>query len=261
MGKMLHFAVLGNPIGHSRSPAIHNAAMRHLGIEGVYEARRAGPEELRRAVDEIRSGSLHGINITMPLKEEAVRLVDLLSPQAAKSGSVNTMRAGLGTVEGHSTDVVAARAAVSDDRFAPSAPILVLGSGGAAAAALVAVSGRIVYLSSRNLDRAAAMADRVGVEAGLVRFGSGVAGAVVVNATPLGMRGESLPEDVLPVASGVIDLVYGEAPTPTVSAAEASGLPVMDGIEFLVLQAAGSFEWWTGLPAPLEVMLQAARKH
>jgi shikimate dehydrogenase len=261
MGKMLHFAVLGNPIGHSRSPAIHNAAMRHLGIEGVYEARRAGPEELRRAVDEIRSGSLHGINITMPLKEEAVRLVDLLSPQAAKSGSVNTMRAGLGTVEGHSTDVVAARAAVSDDRFEPSAPILVLGSGGAAAAALVAVSGRIVYLSSRNLDRAAAMADRVGVEAGLVRFGSGVAGAVVVNATPLGMRGESLPEDVLPVASGVIDLVYGEAPTPTVSAAEASGLPVMDGIEFLVLQAAGSFEWWTGLPAPLEVMLQAARKH
>jgi shikimate dehydrogenase len=261
MEKMLHFAVLGHPIGHSRSPAIHNAAMRHMGIEGDYGARRAGPEELRRAVDEIRSGSLDGINVTMPLKEEAFRLSEVLSPEAAKSGSVNTMRPGAGTVEGHSTDVVAARAAVADDRFEPVAPILVLGSGGAAAAALVGVAGRSVYVSARHLDRAAAMTDRVGVGAGMVRFGTGVAGALVINATPLGMNGESLPGEVLAVASGVIDFVYGEAPTPTVSAAEARGLPVMDGIEFLVLQAAGSFEWWTGLPAPFEVMSQAARKH
>lgn len=258
---MFHFAVLGDPIGHSRSPAIHNAAMRHMGIEGDYEARRAGPEELHRAVDEVRSGSMRGINVTMPLKEEAFRLADVLTPEAARSGSVNTMRAGVGTVEGHSTDVVAVRTAVSDDRFEPSAPILIIGSGGAAAAALVGVAGRIVYLSARNLQRAATMADRVGVEAGLVRFGTGVAGALVVNATPLGMSGESLPGDVLPAASGMIDLVYGETPTPTVTAAKAAGLPVMDGIEFLVLQAAGSFEWWTGLPAPFEVMLLAARKH
>lgn len=261
MGETLHFAVLGDPIGHSRSPAIHQAAMRHLGINGDYEARRAGPTELARAVAEIRYGSLHGINVTMPLKHDAARLADTLSPEAAKSGSVNTMGLDGGSVEGHSTDVVAARVAVSDGRFESSAPILILGSGGAAAAVLAGTAGRVVYLSSRNLERAAALADRVGVEVGLIPFGTGVAGALLVNATPLGMEGESMPGEALPAASGVIDLVYGVGPTPTISAAEESRLPVMDGIEFLVLQAAASFEWWTGRPAPMEVMLRAAKKH
>ena len=258
---MLHFAVLGDPIDHSRSPAIHNAAMEHLSIDGHYEARRAGPEELGRAVGEMRAGSLQGINVTMPLKEEAARLADLLTPEAATGGSVNTMRSGVGAIEGHSTDVVAVRAAFSDSRFEASAPILILGSGGAAAAALVGAAGRVVYLSSRNLERAGSVAARAGVDAGLVRFGTGVAGALLVNATPLGMGGESLPAEVLRAASGLIDLAYGDGPTPAQSAAEASSLPVMDGIEFLVLQAAASFEWWTGRPAPIEVMLKAARKH
>jgi shikimate dehydrogenase len=235
--------------------------MLHLGIDGHYEARRAGPEELGRAVAEMRAGSLQGVNVTMPLKEEAARLSDLLTPEAATSGSVNTMRPGAETIEGHSTDVVAVRAAVSDRRFESSAPILILGSGGAASAALAGSAGRVVYLSSRNLERAASMADRVGVEAGLVRFGTGVAGALLLNATPLGMRGESLPAEVLGAASGLIDLVYGDGPTPARSAADELTLPVMDGIEFLVLQAAASFEWWTGRPAPIEVMLKAARKH
>jgi shikimate dehydrogenase len=235
--------------------------MQHLGIDGHYEARRAGPEELGGAVAEMRAGSLQGINVTMPLKEDAARLSDLLTPEAATSGSVNTMRLGAGPIEGHSTDVVAMRAAVSDSRFESSAPILILGSGGAAAAALAGAAGRVVYLSSRNLERAGSVADRVGVEAGLVRFGTGVAGALLVNATPLGMKGESLPAEVLRAASGLIDLAYGDGPTPAQSSAEESAVPVMDGIEFLVLQAAESFEWWTGRPAPIEVMLEAARKH
>jgi shikimate dehydrogenase len=261
MEDTLQLAVLGDPIDHSRSPAIHNGAMLHLGIEGHYEARRAGREELGRAVAEMRAGSLQGINVTMPLKEEAARLSDLLTPEAATSGSVNTMRPGVGAIEGHSTDVIAVRAAVSDSRFESSAPILILGSGGAASAALVGSAGRVVYLSSRNLERAASMLDRVGAEAGLVRFGTGVTGALLVNATPLGMRGESLPAEVLRPASGLIDLVYGDGPTPAQTAAEESAMPVMDGIEFLVLQAAASFEWWTGRTAPIEVMMQAARKH
>jgi shikimate dehydrogenase len=256
----MRLAVLGDPVGHSRSPAIHNAAMRHLGIEGRYEAIRAGTAELAQAVDQLRSGALQGFNVTMPLKEEAARLADVLTDEASRSGSVNTLRSRDDRVEGHSTDVIATRLAVADQRFEASAPILVLGSGGAAAAALVGMDGRVVFLSARDPERAAALADRVGIEVGLVRFGAGVAGAVVMNATPLGMQGETLPENIVGPASGVVDLAYGDVPTPTVDRARESGLAVMDGIEFLVLQAVASFQWWTGMPAPIEVMLDAARK-
>ena len=261
MHNAIRLAVLGDPIGHSRSPAIHNAALAHIGIRGRYEAIRAGATELSQAVAELRSGSLQGLNVTMPLKEEAARLADVLTAEASKSGSVNTLRRHDGLVEGHSTDVIASRLAFSDHRFDASAPILILGAGGAAAAALVGAAGRVVFLSARRDDRALALADRVGAEAGLIRFGTGVARALVVNATPLGMGGEQLPGDVLGTASGIVDLAYGDETTPAVSAARDSGLPVMDGIEFLVLQAAASFEWWTGLVAPIEVMLEAARKH
>ncbi len=256
----LRLAVLGDPIEHSRSPAIHRAAMAEVGLEGTYEARRANPADLADAVAELRDGSLHGFNVTMPLKSEAARLSDILTEEARAGGSVNTMRMRDGLVEGHSSDVVAAALAFSDDRFDGSAPILILGAGGAAAAAMIGATGRHIYLSARNHQRAAALAERIGVQAAVVPFGTGVSGALLVNATPLGMSGEVLPETVTHAASGVIDLAYGDEETRTISEARARSLPLMDGVEFLVLQAAASFEWWTAHPAPLEVMRRAATK-
>jgi shikimate dehydrogenase len=258
--KPLRLAVLGDPIAHSRSPRIHNAAMRHLGIDGSYEARRAGPVELGVAIDEIRQGTLDGINITMPLKIAARDGSDRLTEEARTSGSVNTLRARDGMVEGHSTDVLASRQTLSDLRFDKSAPVLVLGAGGAAAAVLATAGGREVYLAARNPDRAGALAQLSSIPVGVIPFGKPVAGALVVNATPLGMNGEILPVELTGVASGLVDLAYGDAPTPAVLSAQRAGLPFMDGVEFLVLQAALSFEWWTGLEAPFEVMLEAARK-
>ena len=93
----------------------------------------------------------------------------------------------------------------------------------------------------------------------MVPFGVGVSGALLVNATPLGRDGTSLPEAVTVTASGVIDMAYGPDETRTVAGARAAGMPFMDGVEFLVLQAAASFEWWTGVTAPVEVMVEAAR--
>lgn len=260
MQKTLRLAVLGDPIEHSRSPDIHNAALRHLGLEGGYEARRAGSTELELAVAELKAGSLDGINVTMPLKGEAARLAEVLTPEAEQSGSVNALRRRQGAVEGHSTDVIAARLALSDPRFDTSAPILILGSGGAAAAVLVGAEDRVIFLSARNDGRAAALAQRAGGEVGMIPFGSGVTGAVVVNATPIGMSGELLPVDVIAPASGLIDLSYSDEETPAVAWARQSSLAVMDGVEFLVLQAVASFEWWTGISAPREVMLRATKK-
>jgi shikimate dehydrogenase len=255
----LRFAVLGDPIDHSRSPAIHTAALDHLGLPGSYVAIRAGSGELRAAVEQLREGSFDGFNITMPLKEEAAGLAESLTTEAKRSGSVNTLRARNQVIEGHSSDVIATARALGDPRFDSRAPILVLGAGGAAAALLAGAATRDIYLAARNEGRARALVERIGIDAGVVPFGAGVTGAVVINATPLGMNGEILPERVLGVASGIIDLAYGQNETPTVARAAAKGLPLMDGVEFLVLQAAASFEWWLGRPAPIEVMVAAAR--
>ena len=259
MPSTVHLAVLGDPIEHSRSPAIQSAAMAHLGIDGSYVARRVRGGELSEVVAELRNGSLDGANVTMPLKLEAAALADDLTVEAAASGSVNTLRPRSGLVEGHSTDVVASARAFSDERFDQSAPILILGAGGAAAAAIIGAAARVVYVAARDMQRATALIDKIGSGAGVVPLGVGVSGALVVNATPLGMGGEQLPEAITTTASGIIDLPYGPGETLTVAGARAAGLPFMDGVEFLVLQAAASFEWWTGVPAPIEVMVRAAR--
>ena len=255
----LHLAVLGDPIGHSRSPAIHGAALAHLGIDGSYVARRVTAGQLGPVVEELKNGSLDGVNVTMPLKTEAAALADSLTHEAEASGSVNTMRLRSGAVEGHSTDVVASARAISDERFDPTAPVLILGAGGAAAAVIIGATGREVYVAARDIQSATALAARIGNGAGVVPLGVGVSGALVVNATPLGMGGERLPEAITATSSGIVDLPYGTHETLTVAGAREAGLPFMDGVEFLVLQAAASFEWWTGRPAPLEVMVRAAR--
>lgn len=254
----LALAVLGDPIDHSLSPVIHTAAMAFLGIEGSYRAIRADNEVLERAVADLREGALDGINVTMPLKEAAFLLAERLTDEAANAGSVNTMRCRDGAVEGHSSDLVA----VADlfARLDPSglAPVLVLGSGGASAAALAASRGRRTLVSARSRDRVESLADRIGgIE--IVGWGQPVQGAILVNATPLGSGGDLLPPAVLDGSRAVIDLPYGPEPTSTVLGAAKAGIPCVDGVEFLVAQACVSFQWWTGVDPPARVMLEAAR--
>lgn len=255
----IRLVLLGDPVGHSRSPAIHRAALDHLGIEGGYRAVRAGIEELERALDELRTGTVHGINVTMPLKAEAALRCDHLTAEASRSGSANTLRFRAGRVEGHSTDLVATRAALADPRFPPAAPLLVLGSGGAAAATVAAVRGRVIQVAARNEARAARVAALSDPPGTVIPFGAASPGAIVVNATPIGMTGEALDGRLLDEAAGLIDLPYGQGPTGTVLQARERGLPHLDGVEFLVLQAAASFRWWIGEAAPFGVMLAAAR--
>jgi shikimate dehydrogenase len=234
--------------------------MSHLGIAGSYEARQAGPAQLADALAELRNGQLDGINVTMPLKREAARVAGRLTPEARAGESVNTLRFRDSTVEGHSTDVTASTQALQDPRFEPNAPVLILGAGGAAAAAVVGAGTRRLYLAARDPNAAKALGRLASGPVEVVHFGVGVAGALVLNATPIGMAGEELPDSITNLAAGLIDLAYGSAPTPAVLRAQEQRLPVMDGVEFLVLQAAGSFEWWTGISAPLQVMMEAARK-
>jgi shikimate dehydrogenase len=195
----------------------------------------------------------------MPHKAAAAALADASGPLVSATGAANTLRASRRRVEAANTDVGGIRDASEAAGVPARSPVLVLGAGGAAAAAAAAFRGRVAGVAARRGDRAAALAAAMAPGAAVVAWGQPMPGAVVVNATPLGMREEPLPEGLLEGAAGLVDLAYGGAPTPAVVAAARRGLPYAGGIDVLVAQAARSFTWWTGVPAPREAMARAAR--
>ncbi len=258
----MRLVLLGDPVAHSRSPAIQRAALAAAGLSGSYEARRVSHRGLLDAVADLKEGRIDGANITMPHKSAAAAAADLADGVVAATGAANTLRRGWSpdgpNVEATNNDVAGLTAAADAAGIPREAPVLVLGAGGAAAAAVVAFGERSVSLSARRPGAVGELALRTGAPVPSCRWGEAVDGAVVINATPLGMYGESLPEDLLEVAAGLIDMAYGDRVTPAVQKARDLGIPAADGLHVLVAQAAASFFWWTGVPAPLNVMLQAA---
>jgi shikimate dehydrogenase len=255
----VRLAVLGSPVSHSLSPVIHTAALGALGIDGTYEARDVDADGLAAAAGEIRGGTLDGANVTMPHKAAAAALCDRLIGAATRLGVVNTLAREDGDLVGSNTDAPGVSDAWVRRGLPPSAPVLVLGGGGAARAALVALEGRELAISTRRPGAGAGAAAAVAVACREVAWGEAVRGAVVVNATPLGMHGEALPEGLVDAATGLFEMAYGDAPTPAVEAAAALGIPAADGIDLLVAQAALSLHRWTGRVAPVQVMESAAR--
>ena len=260
MTRRYRFALLGDPVSHSRSPAIHNEAFRLAGLEGEYRAIQADRARLERAIDQLRVQSMDGFNVTMPLKEPAAALVEVATPLGLLSGSINTLRLRAGQVEGHSTDAQAFASLLDEEMLGGGRPLLILGAGGSALAVLAAVADRDweTFLSARDLERARSVGARFEIE-GLVPWGTAVEGAVLVNATPVGMSGESLPAGLVEAASALVDLPYGPAPTPAVVLAQRLQIPCVDGIEFLTRQAWWSFRWWTGVDVDFDALLSAAR--
>jgi shikimate dehydrogenase len=224
---------------------------------GEYRAIPADHAILDEVIRDLRKGGLDGVNVTMPLKSAALERCDRLTAEAQKAGSVNSLRVRDGVLEGHSTDVVAFDASYALLGDIPA--LLVLGWGGAANAAVAAWPGdEAAHVSVRDTAKlAGAMVP--GKVVTPVRWGKGVPGALVVNATPLGMHGETLPDGVLTGAAALIDLPYTTAPTPAVIAANDSGILVLDGIAFLASQATASFEWWTGVAVDSGYLESVAR--
>lgn len=256
----MRLALFGDPIAHSLSPAIHEAALAAAGIPGSYEARRVDAAALSHAVDELRAGTLDGANVTMPHKRSAAAACDELGPNAARAGAVNTLVRVGDTIVGHNTDVAGVRTAWREAGLPAEGPILVLGAGGAAAAALLALEGRPLSISARKAGAGAALASVVGVSATEVAWGESVDGAAIVNATPLGMEGEPLPEAVVAGGEALFDMTYGSDPGPAVTAYRRRGAPVADGEDMLIAQAAESFRLWTGRAADTNAMRAAAAR-
>lgn len=249
--------IFGDPVEHSLSPVIMGAALRRAGIAGSYGRRRVDAAGMREGAAQIRDGRLDGANVTMPHKRLAAELCDRLTPQAERCGVANTLWRRDGLLHGHTTDPDGVTFAWEDARLPNDAPVLVLGAGGAAAAALVALEGRELRVSARRPQAAAALAGGPVEGVGTAEWGRPVPGAVVVNATPLGLAGESLPEGVLAEAAGLFEMNYGHGPTPAMRTVREAGRPVATGEMMLVGQAVTGFRIWTGKTVPAPALLRA----
>jgi len=258
--------IIGDPVTHSRSPAIHNAAFAALGLDWVYVAFPVPRGGGGAAVGAVRVLGLAGLNVTMPHKSAAATACDELSDAARALDSVNTVVNRDGVLYGDSTDGAGLLAALADERVdVVRAGVLVLGAGGAARAIVHALggAGARVTIAARRPE-AGAQAASLASDAHVVDFhdiDDAVHSAnVIVNATPIGMAGEPPPfaVEALEPTQFVYDTVYHPSPTPLLEAAAARGIPHAGGLGMLVHQAARSFTLWTGEAAPLAVMSAAA---
>lgn len=266
--------VIGWPIDHSLSPAIHNAAFRALGIDAVYTAFAVPPEDLAAALVGVRALRLLGLNVTVPHKRAAMLLCDEVSDVAVATGAVNTIVPRDGKLWGTNTDVEGFAGSLAGAR--PRRAV-VLGAGGAAAAVVVALrklaaggaAGLSVSVVARDADAARPLLD---LGAGEVlpwtepALAGVLAGAdLLVDATSAGLdetRERALPApvplDALAGDAWVCSLIYHRRPALLADAA-ARGLRTLDGADMLVRQAAASFTLFTGEPAPLDAMRAALR--
>lgn len=257
--------VIGDPVAHSLSPTLHNAAFEALGLDWVYVAFPVPRGRGADAVAAVSALGLAGLNVTMPHKEDVAAACDELTPDAAALRSANTVVAlPDGRTRGESTDGPGFLDALADENIEIAGkPVLVLGAGGAARAVILALgrAGAVVTAAARRpaaAEAAAALAP--GATAVPLDSVASTAFAVIVNATPLGMSaGDPLPVDpaALHVQQAVVDLVYHPADTPLLTAARAKGALVVNGLGMLLHQAARSFSLWTGQPAPVDAMRAA----
>jgi len=193
----------------------------------------------------IRRGELDGANVTMPHKQLAARLTDRNTAEAQRAGAVNTLVRVGPDVVGHNTDIAGVRYAASCAAL-PLDPVLVLGAGGAAAAALLAFEGRKMTVAARRHDRADALVARLGVDADVIEWGMARPGSVLVNATALGMDNEMLPVADLLSHTGLLDMPYAAGSTPAAQLMRDAGRPVAAGPDMLLGQAIASFRLWSG---------------
>jgi shikimate dehydrogenase len=272
-GKTRVFAVIGDPIEHTLSPIMHNAAFEHLKLNFVFLAFRVPPDHLENAIRGARALGIRGLNVTMPHKNAVTEFLDEADAAVKFLRAANTILNQAGRLRGFNTDGVGALKALSSNGVdLDGKKVLLLGAGGAAKAIAFNLAKEVAELCILNRDgmKARELASL------LEPFGERIVGNelsptkaqeelrdsdILVNATSVGMapytsesivKREWLKPDLL-----VMDIVYNPVETNLVRDARTAGAKVINGIEMLLYQGAASFEIWMGCPAPVEVMREA----
>lgn len=266
------FGVFGNPIGHSLSPAMHNAAFSALGMDCIYHAFRVKPEKLEKAILGAEAMGFGGLNLTVPLKEEALKL-DFIKPDplAKRIGAINTVVFGkTGEIQGYNTDGLGARQALMNAAVEiEGSRVVIAGAGGAARAVAfqLAAAGADITVINRTEERAFELAKEISTETlpGKIN-GAGLSGLkellqdadILINTTTLGMHPNTdttiATAEELHSSLTVFDIVYNPLETRLLREAKVAGAKTVSGVLMLVYQGAEAFKLWTGIEPPIELM-------
>ena len=268
---------MGDPVAHSVSPAMHNAAFRELGLDYAYLPFNVGADGLGMAVDGIRALKLVGMNVTIPHKVAVIPLLDEVDPLAQQIGAVNVIHNKGGRLAGSNTDAEGfLRLLEGHGIDACGLRVAVLGAGGAARAACFALASRgaVITILNRTADKAAGCAREMAGHTGrtfeaLEMNASNLARALaeadlLVNATSIGMAPgvdrSPISRELLGRRHTVVDIVYNPVKTRLVRDAEKAGAVAIGGLDMLAWQGALAFEIWTGRAAPFDIMRRAAAR-
>ncbi len=278
-GKTRVCGIIGDPIEHTISPAMHNAAFAALGLDYVYVPFHVKPKELTKAIGGMRVLNMCGLNVTIPHKVAVMPLLDELDPLAEKIGAVNTIVNDNGKLKGYNTDAAGFIQGLLTSGAKPGEKtVVVLGAGGAARAITFALAdhgAEITILNRKEeLDWALELAARVGKaydkEIGALELNSNnlkkalARADILVNATSVGMSPKNddtlVSSNLLRPGLVVYDIVYNPVATRLLKEAKQAGAQTISGVDMLVGQGAAAFELWTGEKAPVEIMKKAAMK-
>ena len=254
------YAVVGDPVAHSLSPRMQNAAFRAHGLADEYVALRVPLEEFDEAMEHLASIQYIGVNVTVPLKTSAFRWAATTPDLERRMGVVNTLR--VSDREAINTDAPGLLDVINSLDVETPCRLLLLGAGGTAQAFLISLvdAGFEVACWNRTRERIVDVVEQRAVPATVLDVPDPGGCQIIVNATSASMAGESLPVlwDRAPEGVAAVDVFYTDGPTVFQSDAQRYGVQVaIDGRALLVAQGALSFEWWTGKSAPREAMLKA----
>jgi shikimate dehydrogenase len=264
--------VVGNPIGHSRSPALHGHWLQQYGIKGHYIPIELRPEHFENGIRALPKLGFRGINVTIPYKETILSMADQVSDRAALIGAANTiMFREDGGIYADNTDGYGFIANIEQNApewSAKAGPALVLGAGGAAkaiVAAMVQAGAPEVRIANRTRNRAEALRDRFGARVTVVDWnmaaGAMAETATIINTTSLGMEGQpplNLTFEAAPKTALATDIVYAPLITPFLARAAEAGLSTVDGLGMLLHQAAPGFQHWFGVRPEVDETLRTA---
>lgn len=259
--------IIGNPLDHTLSPLMHNAAFRAAAVRGVYLKWVTMVDELEDFLDVVEVLGIKGFNVTIPHKETIVPLLDRVDPVAERLGAVNTVVNEGGSLVGRNTDVIGVERTFEGHGVdVKGRTALVLGAGGASRSVLsfLMSKGADTDITNRTMGKAESLAKVFGAEAVTARVAEEKAYDIIVNCTPLGMKGfpqeMSISPHVLREGQFVMDTVYNPPVTPLLAEAARKNAIAVNGKDMLIYQALASFEMWTGKAVDYEVMDKAFRE-
>ncbi len=257
-GSTIVHGIMGSPVSHSLSPAMHNAAFAALGEDGVYVPFPV--EDVAAAITGFKALGVRGVSVTIPHKQAVMEYLDEIDPVAEKIGAVNTLVLTDGEIKGYNTDWLGANQALEDEMGLTGASVLLLGAGGSARAIGFGLleAGATVTIASRTPEPGQALAKVLNCPWHPLAEIPQLSANAVVNATSVGMGKMAdmslVPQDKIADFPVVMDIVYAPLETRLLKEAKEAGCVAIDGLKMLLYQGGAQFELWTGKPAPLDIM-------